>query len=115
VSQYLPHDVRIAVQQSPWSRKVQVQIGMNADPNFSVATNITFERVEPGVAMGPTLELEREAAQSLFQQLWDIGLRPNQGHGMPAQVESLQNHLEDMRTIAFAAIGEAKPTLKHPK
>lgn len=39
--------------------------------------------------------------QSLFQALWDVGYRPNQGEGSDAHTEALKYHLEDMRKLVF--------------
>ena len=40
-------------------------------------------------------------AQELMDMLWDCGLRPAQSKSSAGQVEAIQRHLADMRTIAF--------------
>ena len=47
--------------------------------------------------------LDKYTAQMLLQALWDEGLRPNQGEGSAGHVKALQDHLADMRKLAFAA------------
>lgn len=43
-------------------------------------------------------------AQSLFQALWDVGFRPNEGESSGAHVAALEAHLADMRMIALSAV-----------
>ncbi len=44
---------------------------------------------------------DRGSLQSLFNQLWNIGLRPKDGTGNSGHVESIRYHLEDMRKLVF--------------
>jgi hypothetical protein len=53
-------------------------------------------RIEPYSA---DIALDEAAAQHLMNQLWSLGVRPS-GVGTPAQVESLQAHVSDLRNIA---------------
>jgi len=54
-----------------------------------------------GKLYNPLMLLENTEAQQLIQTLWDAGLRPNNGEGTSAQIESIKYHLEDMRKLAF--------------
>lgn len=65
------------------------------------ATNIEFTRLEPGLYMAPTTEMRSEELQSLFNELWRAGFRPNDGTGNSGHVEALKYHLEDMRKLVF--------------
>lgn len=50
-------------------------------------------------APGPTVQLDKHAAQKLIDDLWDCGLRPSEGSGSAGQLAAVQNHLEDMRKL----------------
>lgn len=67
------------------------------------AKRIEFESVESGYFVEPFLEIaysDEGALQSLFDQLWNIGLRPK-GYDDQGAVKATKDHLEDMRKIAF--------------
>ena len=59
---------------------------------------------------GPTVQLEKHAAQKLIDDLWDCGLRPSEGSGSAGQLAAVQNHLEDMRKLLSKVplVGEQK-------
>jgi len=52
--------------------------------------------------------LARSAAQSLMDELWSIGCRPNE-EGSPGQLAAIRSHLEDMRAFAFKKAGVEMP------
>ena len=64
--------------------------------------DITSHAVAPACA--PSLSLTENDAQQLMNELWLAGLRPKNGAGAIAHTESLQSHLDDLRTIAFHAL-----------
>lgn len=49
----------------------------------------------------PTLRLGHEAAQELFDDLWNAGFRPNKGEGTAAHVDAMREHLADLRRLVF--------------
>lgn len=61
------------------------------------------EPVKPGInaTSYPHTLICRESAQSILQQLWDLGYRPKNGESSLAHVDALKYHLEDMRHLAF--------------
>ncbi len=67
-------------------------------------TEIMMIQSDPGTLMQPTLSVHPEEAQQIMNELWRIGIRPKNGAGAIAHTESLQSHLEDLRTIAFHAL-----------
>ena len=72
--------------------------------NGGIVTNlsITVDNSEPdGLYQSPPLVLAEEDAQNLLQELWNAGIRPNNGEGTTAQVAALKSHLEDMRSLVF--------------
>ena len=48
-----------------------------------------------------SLEINRDMAQRLLDQLWNIGLRPYNNKYGDEVVKTMANHLDDMRNIAF--------------
>ena len=50
---------------------------------------------------GPTLSMDQDTAQKLMDGLWDCGLRPSEGSGSAGAMSAVQEHLKDMRKIAF--------------
>lgn len=67
----------------------------------------SLEKIEPGKAMTPTLYVPEDCLPSLFQALWDAGLRPSdrryeaEADLLKGQLDLQGRHLEDMRTIVF--------------
>ena len=68
------------------------------------------EPFESDYGVGPTVQLEKHAAQKLMDDLWDCGLRPSEGSGSAGQLAAVQNHLEDMRKLISKVplVGEPK-------
>jgi hypothetical protein len=64
-------------------------------------TNMTFTKVEQGyeVPRGPMIS-ETEA-QALMDRLWTCGFRPTEGKGSAGALAATEQHLQDMRRIAF--------------
>ena len=72
-----------------------------------IATNVSFADVTDdmrNMVWEPTLEIDREnAAQSLMDDLWNLGVRPT-SEGTSGQFAAQKAHLEDIRKVAFAAL-----------
>jgi hypothetical protein len=49
----------------------------------------------------PTQMIDKTAAQVLMDSLWDCGIRPTAGAGTVGQLSATQEHLRDMKQIAF--------------
>lgn len=52
----------------------------------------------------PTFSLRNEEAQKLMDDLWECGLRPTQGVGSAGSLAATQQHLADIRTVAWHAL-----------
>jgi hypothetical protein len=66
--------------------------------------NDKFEKIEIKnnyYHMTSTLILTSQDAQNLVNDLWDAGIRPIAAKGSSGQLEAVEKHLKDMRTIAF--------------
>ena len=65
---------------------------------FDEGWRVVADNAEPPVAF----RLDCHNAQLLMDSLWDCGLRPSEGKGSASQLAAVENHLRDMRTLAFA-------------
>lgn len=75
--------------------------------HFCVANAVTFasptaddDRHRPE----PAITLARDEAQALMDELWRIGIRPTDGTGSTGQLKATQEHLKDMRSLAFGSL-----------
>lgn len=48
----------------------------------------------------PAIELSREAAQELLEELWRLGFRPSK-EGSEGQLAAVTRHLEDQRALSW--------------
>lgn len=63
-----------------------------------------FQDYKPFEYVNPTVSIYEEDAQQLFNDLWDAGLRPKK----PDEYVAKDEHINDLRTIAFHALGIKK-------
>lgn len=74
----------------------------NDNGQLSVSDALTMRTVDEGeVPETQPVELSIAAAQELMDQLWQVGIRPSEGSGSAGSLKATQEHLEDMRKIAF--------------
>lgn len=45
------------------------------------------------------MNLTKEDCQSLIDALWEVGIRPTEGHGSTGQLAAVQDHLNDTRHL----------------
>jgi hypothetical protein len=55
----------------------------------------------------PTLSLPLEAGESLMQELWNAGFRPNTDEGTPATVNAMKKHVEFAEHVAKTLLHSA--------
>lgn len=56
---------------------------------------ITMRVIDPGEAPSePVLTIGQEALQSLIDELWNLGIRPTEGHGSTGQLAATEKHLD---------------------
>jgi hypothetical protein len=65
---------------------------------------IEMEKLETNAFISPFFKMEPHEAQKLMDDLWDCGLRPSEGTGSAGALKAVQNHLADIKTIAFHAL-----------
>lgn len=106
-----PNELEIHVEKSIQHQAFHfyVRIGDKFISSIAVTQEPLKEECAP---FAPSAHLKYDMARLLFQAMWDAGLRPEGYSTDTSETEALKNHLEDMRTLAFDAIGTTKPTLK---
>lgn len=78
---------------------------------WGLPTEIVFDaetEENVGIIREPTFSFDYDSAQSLLDALWDAGVRPSEGAGLPIHVTALENHLDDMRALVAAYIADGK-------
>lgn len=75
------------------------------------AKPVKFGQVmEPEAMMyEPATHIGADACQDLMDQLWRLGFRPERGEMSVGQMQAVNAHLQDMRTLAFAKLEVPKP------
>ena len=71
----------------------------------SIAVDVTMEKIEEGMMLGPVLRIDDTAAQVLMDDLWQAGFRPTEGSGSAGSLRATERHLEDMRKIVGKKTG----------
>ena len=74
------------------------------DGKMEIAEPGEFKEVSPTATtyIQPTLCLRRELVQHLMDELWRLGVRPQDGAGSLAHVEAMKAHIADLRQLLFA-------------
>lgn len=101
------------LQRELFSNKISVsmaRVDVNGHAGYlSIATPAVFKTVPEGELIAcsePLLRLSTEEAQQLMDELWNCGLRPSEGTGSAGSLRATENHLADMRKIAFDLLGK---------
>jgi hypothetical protein len=90
----------------PWLRGVEIY-AMKDDTFASDVTWTDFPN--DGRYIPPLFHVDFAACQALMDSLYTMGVRPSGAAGSAGQRESLEKHLEDMRTLAFNTLEIEKP------
>jgi hypothetical protein len=81
--------------------EIALRIGRVINGSLHIADPIMFRDVPIGTRIEPCVELTSDAAQTLMDELWNIGVRPTEGHGSTGQIAATEKHLDDMRQLLF--------------
>lgn len=65
------------------------------------AQELKFKQTNVNERVQPFLVIDKHEAQKLIDDLWDCGLRPSEGSGSAGAMLATQEHLRDMKDIAF--------------
>lgn len=81
------------------------------DGSVMAGLAMAFQRLDFDAPQPPAaLSLSMNEAQALMDSLWDAGLRPTEGSGSAGALAATQEHLKDMRRIAFELLNCETPT-----
>ena len=102
--------LRLVPQQHLFSEHIDFALFRHfSGQSVAVAGPPQFIELPEGTPAEPTFRLHATEAQELMDMLWNIGLRPTQGKQSAGQVEAVERHLADMRTIAFNKLEIKQP------
>ena len=94
---------------NPMTGRLDLYIVKTSKGKRLIAKLDNFEEVPDGAYFSPCASLEWNAGQSFANQLWDLGIRPEQSKQSQGAHEAQGRHLDDMRAIAFAKLNVEKP------
>lgn len=109
--------MELRVERRPWASDELLLHGWHVrnvaeGRTVSRVTGLTLvvEKPEDGYA-SPTPEafmrLKMGEGQCLMDELWRAGLRPTEGGGSAGAMAAVQEHLKDMKAVAFTALDAA--------
>ena len=94
--------VEMMARREDWQQGISLYArSVTVGSGFAVAKNLVFEKHEEHFMVEPFMKLDIQAAQKLMDELWQCGLRPSEGTGSAGSLAATENHLKDMRSIAF--------------
>jgi hypothetical protein len=70
--------------------------------NIAVAEPLRLTTVEPNQALphhDPLFSFDDNQAQRLMDELWNLGIRPTEGHGSTGQLAATEKHLDHVSTL----------------
>jgi hypothetical protein len=93
-----------------YGNRIGIHIDKQEGNNFHAVKPVEFteEPITPFMQIPPAIEVDNDSAQQLMDQLWICGLRPSEGSGSAGSLAATQDHLSDMRLIAFNKLGLGK-------
>lgn len=106
------YEFRILAIDAPWYNGIEILIeGLKIDGTrrqvYDFPLGDAPQVMEPGQRRLPTLTLSWTAAETLMNQLWHCGIRPEKV-GSAGQLSATEKHLEDMRKISFQYLDHMK-------
>lgn len=87
------------------ARSISLFLSETTGTALRVPEPLVMRDADPGEFAEPFVRIDRSEAQELMDSLWQCGIRPTEGTGSAGSLAATQKHLEDMRTIAFRALG----------
>ena len=70
--------------------------------NIETVTSLGFQEISLRDGIFPPetpIKLPLESAQTLMDQLWQVGLRPTEGTGSAGSLKATQDHLKEISSI----------------
>lgn len=94
----------IRAQRELWNDTIAIHMAERKPFGLFVAQATTFTEQQEGSFSEPFLRLRIDDAQRLMDELWHCGLRPSEGTGSAGSLKATENHLADMKRIAFTLL-----------
>ncbi|HPR89724.1 MAG TPA: hypothetical protein PL181_17060 [bacterium] len=70
------------------------------------AMPLEYQKFDRSAMIAPFVSVSISEAQQLMDELWRCGLRPSEGSGSAGMMKATQDHLNDMRKIAFMSLNK---------
>jgi hypothetical protein len=93
---------RYFLQSADYGQGVEVRIcQVNHDSDIvAEALPLAFAEFKNGsMWREPVMTMDKDAAQNLLDELWQLGYRPERGNITTGQIAATEKHLNDMRAI----------------
>lgn len=104
---YVPRGTRVVAWPNLGSQMIDVMlfadVGMNGSQRV-LGKPVQFGPPNNSDPNPPTMRLDPQDAQLLMDQLWNCGVRPTEGTGSAGALAAKDEHLQDMRRIAFSQL-----------
>ena len=102
---FLNHDDQIRAKASPWMGGVEIAAFGRLNGGDTKVATVQWETIADNAMMKPLLAIRMEQAQVLMDDLWNAGVRPTEGSGSAGAMRAAQDHIKDLRRVAFKALG----------
>lgn len=99
---------RVFAERCRYGSSIAIHLAIESDSGISAAMPLVVEKVHEGQRSEPCMELHKETAQRLMDELWNCGLRPSEGSGSAGAMAATERHLADMKALAFHALKVGK-------
>jgi hypothetical protein len=90
------------IEHRPWADGFGLHLAMDVPDRakIAIARTINIETADRGSCLTePLIELSRDDAQGLFNELWRAGLRPTTEIGSEGERVALKNHIADLQKV----------------
>lgn len=104
------NQLEILLNRGPFRCGISVAMKVSGGRNQFVKA-VCVAPVEDGDLIPVAGHMTDLQAQSLLNQLWELGFRPADGTGNAGHVGALQDHIKDLRWMAEQSVGLLKNTV----
>ena len=96
--------IRAVAAPMSFGQKIQFYFLDRLGETYSAADHLCMRTYGEEETTPSFCTLESDQAQILMDDLWNCGLRPSEGSGSAGAMKAVQDHLADMKKIAFHAV-----------
>jgi hypothetical protein len=102
---YLNYDDHIRAQASPWGCGVEIGVWRRINGGPVEVAVVQWEAIADNAERKSLVTMRMQQAQVLMDDLWNAGIRPTEGAGSAGAMRAAQDHIADLRRVAFKALG----------